>query len=56
MNSIAGVLGFIILAILFGKRSKRVHLYSFLVIMFLALFELVVILIQVYTMARPSLQ
>lgn len=56
MNSIVVILGLIIFAILFGKRTKQVHLYSFLVVLFLALFELVAILIQVYTMSRPSIQ
>lgn len=55
MNSVAGVLGLIIIAIVMGKRTKHVHLYGLLVIMFLALLELVIILIQVYTMTRPSL-
>jgi len=55
MDSVAGVLGLIIIAIIMGKRTKRVHFYGLLVIMFLALLELVIILIQVYTMTRPSL-
>ncbi len=56
MDSIVGILGLIIFAILLGKRTKHVHLYGLLVIMMLALLELVIILIQVYTMARPTIQ
>ena len=55
MTTLGGILGIMIVAILIGKQVKVVRPSSYILILFLALIEVFIVLLRMYTMHDLSL-
>ena len=54
MIALAGMLGLMVIAIVIGKHTKKIYPSSYIVIAFLALIQVVFVLVKMYTMSEPT--
>ncbi len=55
MISLSGLIGTLLLALWLGKRTREPHLGTFLLIAILALLQVIIVLYDMFTMAKPAL-
>lgn len=55
MLALGGMLGVMLIAIFIGKHTKEIHPSSYILIALLALLQIFLLLVKIYTMFEPSL-
>ncbi len=55
MNSLTGIIVTLLFTLWFGKRTSEFHLGTYLVIGFIALVQVVIVLYDMFTMAKPAI-
>lgn len=54
MISIAGTLGLMIVLIILGKKEKEIRLILYLIVAFIAMLQVLVVLLSMYTASPPN--